>query len=186
MLKVLSVLAGQRPRKKRPQQTHCNHSYICTRGRQTRFPRTSLCTEQVGLVFHSRGSTRSGGVCRGKERRREGAALVHPCLCQLCLLLSVFLFFFLLPPQLTPIVPHPNGLRRSRRRAWSFYLPCVCRACSNPSMTHEPPSLHLLYWNLHRLVLGVLADLSTGENLRLFFIHTTLSFCKGGKKSFPT
>lgn len=94
MLKVLSVLAGQRPRKKRPQQTHCNHSYICTRGRQTRFPRTSLCTEQVGLVFHSRGSTRSGGVCRGKERRREGAALVHPCLCQLCLLLYVFLFFF--------------------------------------------------------------------------------------------
>lgn len=112
-------------------------SPVCTRGRQTRFPRTSLCTEQVGSVFHSRGSWRSvQGKARG-EKEVGGLHSFTPAF--VSYVYSSPFFFFPSPPQRRS---SHTQTARGGRRAWSFYLPCVRRACSNPSMTHVPPLLH--------------------------------------------
>lgn len=108
---------------------------------------------------------------KARERRRGGGCTRSPL--PLSVMFTPLQFFF---PSSALTVPHPNGWRR---RAWSSYLPCVCRACPNPSMTHEPPSLRSV--ESPPVGSGCVSRLGHGRKPVLEF-NFTLSFCKEFKK----
>lgn len=142
---------------------HNKHSVtwcICTGGRRTRFPR-SVPLHRAGWVgFLLEGLREEWRSVQGRARgrRRRGAALVHPCLCQICLLRSFFSPFPSWAPSRASHTQTAGGGRRAGASTCRA-VPCVCRACPNPSMTHEPPAL--------RSLLGAL------ENPR-FLIHAVV------------